>query len=335
MIFIIICATIVVVQANDFIVNFQIDYGRIVTEYNTVTLCLDIKDSEDNLRNVTVEFSLDNITWKGYDVEQDKWIDNHKSIYQPYYPSFPIGDTEGLKTIYVRIIDGEGDVKYYSSKISYSPDRVRPVINAPITVNSQDKLSTDSDNGITNGNGTEINPYIIKNNQTRLVLDAPNASRTKYSIDGTNWSEWLKVDDEKIDIPITFDSNEGRKMIFILARNQYGIDSSIKKIYYLLDTTSPHIDVPNDKNLIAINNNLSFEFGLNDNIIGEIDFKIEMFINGSLVSKKGKIKQYFDNKLTITSVNINGLPIGIYKAKIIANDQAGNISTKSFIISNK
>jgi len=313
-------------------ISLEVDYGNTITQFETVILGLHLEDKHIDTSNIKVEFSTDRVNWRGFDSNSGRWIGGHRGDYQPFYNGFNVGSTSGKKTIYVRIFDAKGNSGEASSEILYSPSRINPSVDDPVSISS---YSTDSMNktGIKNGSGTIENPYLIAGSSTRVMLKTVNSHEVSYSLDGKVWSEWSTVNNNNIDLPISFTNQEGIKVMHVKTRNQFGIESETKTLYYLLDTSNPTMEVRTKyHDLIAVDGTITFDVEFYDRLSNYIDFIIEIFVNDKVVFKNGRVGLYVEGKATASEISINGLPEGNFKGIIKAKDEAGNSTTKNIII---
>lgn len=318
---------------NTIIVSLNIDYGRPTTESDYVTLNLNVSGQDVNLNEVKAQFSLDNKTWLGFNPLTRKWDHGLVSDYQPFYPSFYIGSTSGLKTVYARVMDSKGNVGLASAKINYSSDAQNPYVVNPESLELNNFEGPLVEAGVKKGSGTIYDPYIISNKTTRLVSKMPNVSQLSYYMDEGKWSPWYEVENEQANIPVVFNNMEGLKELRLRGKNKYGVESNPEIIYYLLDYTQPTIDLhTNYHSFIAIGGSLQFDLEVNDNLSNTFDFEVEVFADGSSIVKRGRLEKYDDNKPTITSLTLDGLPEGRLNVKITVTDEAGNQSSKQISI---
>jgi len=313
-------------------VSLQIDYGNTITQFETVTLSLDIGDKSLDSNNIKVEFSLDKENWRGFNTNSRRWIGGHKGDFQPFYSDFNIGNVGGNKTIYVRVSDNKGNIGVTSSNILYSPNKLNPSIENTISISdySSENLSGDE---IGNGSGTRENPYLITKNSTRVMLKTINSHEVSYSFNGEGWSDWSQINSNKIDLPINFIGQEGLKNLYVKTRNQFGIESEVLCIYYLLDTSNPIIEVRTKyHDLIAVDGGITFDVEFYDRLSNYIDFTIEIFVNDKVIFKNGRVGIYVEGKATASEIVIQGLPEGNFRGVIKAKDEAGNSTSRNITI---
>ncbi|MFW5648885.1 MAG: hypothetical protein ACOCG5_07320 [Candidatus Alkaliphilus sp. MAG34] len=314
---------------NTMIVTLNIDYGRANTQSNYVTLNLNVTGQDVNLNSLKVQFSSDNKNWKGYDSFTQKWEDGLWGTYQSFYSGFYIGTDSGLKTVYTRVIDTNGNIGLASAKINYSPDTHNPYIANPQSLELNDFQGPLIRAGIKNGSGSLYDPYIISSNNTRLVFKMPNAAEICYYMDKGAWSPWYKITNEQVDIPIVFNNVEGVKEVRLRSKNQYGVEGDAEIIYYLLDYSKPTVQLhTNYHSFIAVDGKLQLDLEMDDNLSNVLDFEIEICSGGNSTIKKGKIEKYDKNKSMTTSVTIEGLPKGQFDVKATVMDEAGNRGTR-------
>lgn len=318
---------------NTMIVSLNIDYGRAVTQSNYVTLGLNVTGQGVDLNSLKVQFSLDDKNWSGYNSYTQKWESGLFGKYQSFYPSFYIGSGSGLKTVYVKVIDSNGNVGLADAKINFSSDTQNPDIVNPQSLELSNFQGPLIKAGIKSGSGTLYDPYIISGNSARLVSKMPNVTEVCYYADKGTWSSWYKVTGGQADIPIVFNNIEGLKEIRLRSRNKYGVEGNAEIIYYLLDRTKPEIDLhTNYHSFIAVGGKLEFDLEAYDNLSNTMDFIIEVCSGGSKVIQEGKIEKYDNAKPTIIPVIIEGLPEGRFNVKATVIDKAGNKSTKQISV---
>ncbi|KAB3527583.1 hypothetical protein [Alkaliphilus serpentinus] len=310
-------------QNEESSVKVMINYGEEITSSNKVILnLLPVNIQKENI--ASVEFSLDNHNWRGYNPHAKTWESNYKGAYQEYYTAFDIGETEGLVRIYVRIKDIGGKVSYGWGEINYTSNNGLPTINH-ILANEM----AFSDKAIKQS-GESFNPFIISSNDTVLILKTSNTEEISYSIDGREWSEWHTVSSNIIDLKLSFDGGEGKKLVYIRSRNQHGIEGSIYQVYYLIDKTKPQIEVSSHyHSLIHVNGRLEFDLSLLDLQSEYIDYMIEVHLGYQAISEAGRVKMYIEGRATTTSISVSNLPDSDIELKITAIDEAGNKEFKT------
>lgn len=313
---------------NNIITTLNIDYGRATTQSSYVTLNLNVTGQGVDLNSLKVQFSLDNKNWTGYNSTTNKWENGFFGKYQSYYPSFYIGSDSGLKTVYAKVIDSNGNIGLASAKINLSSDAQSPQIPTPQSLELNNFQGPLSKAGVKNGSGSLYDPYVISTNSTRLISKMPNVTEVSYYMHGNTWSPWYKVTDGQADIPIVFDNIEGLKEARLRSKNEYGIEGDAEIIYYLLDYTRPTVNLnTNYHSFTAVDGRLQFDLEVNDNLSNTLDFEIEVYGGGSSIVKAGKIERYDKDKSTTTSITIEGLPEGKFNLRAAVTDQAGNKST--------
>lgn len=313
-------------------ISLEIDYGNTITQFETVTLGLRLEDKHIDTSNIKVEFSTDRVNWRGFDSNSGRWISGHRGDYQPFYNGFNVGSASGKKTIYVRVFNGKGNSGETSSEILYSPSRINPAVGDPVSISSH-SIESMTKTGIKNGSGTKENPYLVMKNSTRLMLQTSNSHEVSYSFDGKGWSEWSTVSNNNIDSPISFTNQEGIKVIHVKTRNQFGIESEAKTIYYLLDTTNPTIEIRTKyHDLIAVDGGITFDVEFYDRLSNYIDFTIEIFVDDKVIFKNGRVGIYVEGKATASEISIQGLPEGNFRGVIKAKDEAGNSTSRNITI---
>lgn len=103
-------------------VVLEIDYGKSITQQNLVTLVVKILNNSVDKSSLRLQFSTDNNTWWGYDASKGQWIREFMGEYSSYLPNFNLGNTSGLKTVYLKVVDLTGkEVGSTLSSISYNP----------------------------------------------------------------------------------------------------------------------------------------------------------------------------------------------------------------------
>lgn len=318
---------------NTMIVALNIDYGRASTQSNYVTLNLNVTGQDVNLNNLKVQFSLDNKNWSGYNSFTQKWESGFLGEYQPFYPSFYIGSNSGLKTVYAKVIDNNGNVGLASAKINFSSSTQNPYIVNPQSLELSNFQGPLSKAGIKSGSGSLYDPYVISDNNTGLVSKMPNVTEVCYYMDKGTWSPWYKVTNEQANIPIVFNKVEGLKEVRLRSKNKYDIEGNAEIIYYLLDYTKPTINLhTNYHSFIAVDGRLQFDLEANDNLSNILDFEIEVYAGRNSIVEKGKIEKYDKNKPTTTSIIIEGLPKGKFNVKATVTDKTGNKNTKQISV---
>ncbi|KAB3537369.1 hypothetical protein F8154_03505 [Alkaliphilus pronyensis] len=311
-------------QEDSFKAKLIINYGETVTQSNLVILDLEVV--EENIKDISyVKFSLDKENWIGYDKKENKWKDGFTGSYQKYYTDFDIGEIEGLKTVYVKIVDNKGQDFYTSGEITYSPEENTPAVNEAtpeVTTAGNHKQS-----------GSSSNPYVISKNNTAITLSTENVKVISLSIDGEDFTEWKAVSNKKEDIEVVFDGTEGEKLVYVRSRNSYGIEGNIYQIHFLIDKTPPDISITsNYYRLAAADGSLDFDLHLFDSLSPYVDFYVEVLVNNEVISQQGKVKMYMEEEATISRVSISNLPKEDFKLNIIATDEAGNKTTKAIDI---
>lgn len=318
---------------NTMIVTLNIDYGRATTQNSYVTLNLNVTGQGVDLNSLRVQFSLDNQNWSGYNPLTQKWEGGFFGRYQSFYPSFYIGSGSGLKTVYVKVIDINGNVGSASAKINFSSDTQNPYIVNPQSLELNNFQGPLAKAGIKSGSGSLYDPYIISDNNTRLVSKMPNVTEISYHMYENVWSPWYKVINEQADIPIVFNNTEGLKEVRLRSKNKYGVEGNAEIIYYLLDYSNPTVKLhTNYHSFIAIDGKLQFDLEVDDNASNILDFEIEVFADGSGVVKRGKIEKYDEDKPTIISITLEGLPEGKFNVKATVTDEAGNKSSRQISV---
>lgn len=318
---------------NTMILALSIDYGRAVTQSNYVTLNLNVTGRDVNLNSLKVQFSLDNKNWSGYNSSTQKWESGFFSEYQLFYPSFYIGSNRGLKTVYTRVIDNNGNVGSADAKINFSPHTQDPYIENPQSLELNNFRSSLTKAGIKSGSGSLYDPYIISKNNTRLISRMPNVTEVRYYMDKGDWSPRYKVTNGQADIPIVFNNVEGLKEVRLRSKNKYEIEGNAEIVYYLLDCSKPVISLHTDyHSFIAVGGKLEFDLEAYDNLSDSMDFIVEVYSGGNKIVREGKIEKYDDAKSTITPIIIEGLPKGRFNVKVTVTDEAGNKSTKQISV---
>lgn len=314
---------------NTIIVSLGIDYGKSATQSSYVTLNLNVTGQDVNLSTLKTQFSLDNKNWSGFNSVANKWENGYLGKYESFYSGFYIGSVSGSKTVYVKVIDDNGNVGSASAKINYSPYTQNPEIVTPASSELNILQSASGKAGIKSGSGTLYDPYIVSGNNTRLVSKMPNVAEVSYYTDGSTWSSWYKVTGGQADIPVTFNNVEGLKEVRLRSKNQHGVEGDAEIIYYLLDYTSPTVKLHTDfHSFIAVEGKLQFDLEVDDNLSKFLDFEIEISADGNSVVKQGKIEKYDENKPTTTSITIDGLSPGRFNLKATVTDAAGNRGIK-------
>lgn len=318
---------------NTILVSLNIDYGRPNTQNNYVTLKLDVGGQDVDINNLKVQFSLDNKNWLGFNSLAQRWEHNFISDYQPFYPSFYIGSTSGLKTVYAKVTDSRGNVGLASAKINYSADTENPYVVNPQSLELNNFQGPLVEAGVKRGSGSVYDPYIIANNKTRLLAKMPNVTKLSYYMEEGKWSQWYDVEDQQANLPIEFSKVEGLKEVRIRSKNKYGVEADPEIIYYLLDYTKPTINLHTDyHSFIAINGSLEFDLEVNDNLSNSFDFEVEVFADGNSIVKKGRLEKYDEDKSTITTLTLDGLPEGKLNVRVTVIDEAGNTSSKQISV---
>ncbi len=77
---------------------------------------------------------------------------------------------------------------------------------------------------------------------------------------------------------------------------------------------------------------MQFDLEVDDNASNILDFEIEVFADGSGVVKRGKIEKYDEDKPTIISITLEGLPEGKFNVKATVTDEAGNKSSRQISV---
>ena len=318
---------------NTMVVSLNIDYGRASTQDNYVTLNLNVSGQNVDSDSLKVQFSSDNKNWKGYNLITQKWEDGLWGVYQSYYSGFYIGTGEGLKTVYAKVMDSSGNTGLANAKINYSPYVKDPHIVNPQSTELGNPSGSLSDAGIKSGSGSLYDPYITSKNNTRLISKMPNVAEICYYTDQGSWSPWFQVASEQANIPIVFNNVEGLKEVRLRTKNKYGVEGDTEIIYYLLDYTNPTVNLHTDyHSFIAVDGKLQFDLEVNDNLAGTLDLEVEVLTGGSVSGIKGKIAKYEEDKPTITSIMIDGLPEGSFNLKATVTDEAGNKGIKQIYV---
>ncbi|WP_425448615.1 hypothetical protein [Dethiothermospora halolimnae] len=324
--------TTVYADDNKTNVGFEINYGGEYSQYPQVTLCLENLNKKINVLNYKIQFSLDKKTWMGYNSTTQSWEEGYQSNYQPYYPNFNIGKGQGIKIVYVKIFNGN-DETIASDTINYSPEAINPTIEPSISIDPTTGESVSNKGGITRGNGSKKDPYVIRSNNTSILLKALNSSHVKYSVNTGSWSDWKEIKDETIDVPIKLTQTEGLKRVLVKTKNRYGVESRTKTIYYLIDSTPANIDFSTKyHSFVAVEGNIDFDLEIYDNLSDTVDFTLEIYIYDQIVTKKGRIQMYVNNKPTTVPMSVEGLPSGNFIAKVIVKDGANNVSERKITI---
>ncbi len=315
------------------VVALEIDYGRTVTQNNQVTLNLNVTGKNIDLNNLKAQFSLDNKNWSGYNSSTQKWVNGFLGEYQSFYPNFHIGSNSGLKTVYAKVVDKNGNIGSASAKINFSPHSEDPDITSPQPVELSKLQETLAKAGIKSGSGALYDPYVVSSNKTGLISEIPNAAEVCYHTGGGIWSSWHKIEDGQADIPIVFDWVEGLKEVQVRSRNKYGIEGNPETIYYLLDYTKPTVNLYTSyHSFTAINGKLQFDLEVDDNLSETLNFEVKVCDGGDNIIKRGRVKKYDKDKSTVTSVTVEGLPEGKFDVKVNVVDGAGNKNTEQISV---
>ena len=209
----------------------------------------------------------------------------------------------------------------------------RPYIINPQSLELNNFQNTLDKAGIKSGSGSLYDPYIISDNNIRLVSKMPNVTEICYCIDNSTWSSWHKITNEQANIPIIFDKTEGLKKVRLKCKNKYGLEGSTEIIYYLLDYSKPIINLHNNyHSFIAIGGVLQFDLETNDNLSNVLNFEIEIYDGKNNIIKKGRVKKYDDNKSVIIPVIIEGLPKGRFNVNVTVIDEARNKNMKQIFV---
>lgn len=314
---------------NTIITALNIDYGRATTQSSYVTLNLNVTGQGVDLNSLRVQFSLDNQNWSGYNLLTQKWESGFFGGYQSFYSGFYIGTDSGLKTVYVKVLDTYGNVGSASAKINFSSEAKNPYVMNPQSLELNNFQGPLARAGIKNGSGSLYDPYIISDNNTRLVSKMPNVTEISYHMYGDVWSSWHRIANEQADIPIVFNNVEGLKEVRLKSKNEHGVEGDAEIIYYLLDYTNPTVGLYTKyHSFTAVDGRLQFDLEVDDNASNILDFEVEVSAGGSSVVKRGKIEKYNEDKPTTISITLDGLPEGILNLKATVTDEAGNKGTR-------
>ncbi|MTI70169.1 MAG: hypothetical protein FH751_07960 [Firmicutes bacterium] len=306
--------TVSATEKENIPIELSVNYGQDLTKENTVILGLNV-DEEVNKKDLKVQFSIDKENWKGYNNKKDIWKFGISSEYQPYYPKFNIGTVAGKRNIYVKVTDSKGRIGYGKTSIVYSP-----ISNDP-KIDNIYNLTKGS------GNGTKTDPYIVNDKNIRIKINTINSKKVSYSVNGKEWSSWRRINGNTTNLNIVLDKTNSK--VFLKTKNEYGVESTSKLINYIIDESSPALDVVTKYNsFIATNGVVKFDIATNDDKSKYVDFNIMIDLNGNLVKKSGRVKNYIKDKLTYKEITIKGLPDGVFNTKIVAKDSAGNENIK-------
>ncbi len=305
-----------------------INYGETIAKSNQLVLNLEI-GSGYHSSIASVQFSLDNINWYGYNASAALWQKDYASGYQPFYNKFPIGDKAGPVKVYVRIRDTQGKYSYITGEINYSPENAS---------NADTNISEALGLGLVNKQaGTRGNPFYISRDTTALTVYTQGVKAIAYAIEGGQWSSWRTVSGEQTTLNLVFDGSEGSKVIYLRTQNQFGEESDIKEIHYYVDKKSPELQINSDfHSFVAVDGKIYFDIILYDAVAEYIDYTIEITMpEGKKAFKEGRSRMQMADKSTINTINIEGLPKGAVLLKITARDEAGNTASESINIDSR
>ncbi|MTI65416.1 MAG: hypothetical protein FH753_02320 [Firmicutes bacterium] len=306
--------TVSATEKENIPIELTVNYGQDLTNDNTVILGLNV-DEEVKKNDLKVQFSIDNKNWKGYDSKKDIWKFGISSKYQHYYPKFNIGTVAGNRDIYVKVTDSKGRVGYGKTNIVYSPEKNNPRIDS---INNLTKGS---------GRGTETDPYIVNDKNIRIKINTINAKKVSYSANGKEWSNWKRINGNTTNLNIVLGKINSK--VFLKTKNEYGVESTSKRINYIIDKKSPKLDISTKYNsFIATNGVVKFDIATKDDKSKFVDFNIIINLNGNLVKKSGRVINYIKDKLTYKEITIKGLPKGVFNTKVEVIDSAGNKNIK-------
>lgn len=287
-------------------VNFTINGGSKYTDKADVKIVIMAQDNLTPPAQMRMKLSLDggnNFIYEGpFSVER----------------TLNLGSTGGEKFITVIVADANGNQGVAVQSIYYTKDVATPQDSTPSPSMNQSTFGENLDGKIIDFHG--CNTEVVQRGSTTLNLTkiSTKAGRLQLeiTINGVNWSDpdVIPTGATSYNKNITFDT-EGFKMMDYRLMNTYGAISKSYTRYYLVDHTSPLVDVKIANNASAVNTGtVKLAIKAHDNICNttELGYSINNSRYQALPS---------DGMVTYS-----GLSKGYNTLNIKVVDQAGNIA---------
>jgi hypothetical protein len=306
-------------------ISVEVNYGQESTQDNLVSLKV---ISNTNLSKYYIQFSTDNQNWYGYDFSKNSWLKDYVSKYSEFYPNFNVGTSKGAKTVYVRALK-DGKVLWNKSSVNLTPYGQEPVIENQINKSLVENYS----NSNTYGRGTIENPYVVAPGSEVMRLNASESDYFSISYDGNTWSKYEKINNGMINKRLRLLSNGVVIPVYVKSVNEFGVESSVRIIYYVVDIMAPTCSVSTPYNsYLAIGGNCELILNCSDDFSDYVSYSITMTYEGYSKYLSGKTNIYEKGISTTQKITLENLPNGIIETKVIFTDKVGNETIRNFQI---